>query len=153
MVLNFGIVMFGTTFILPQFLQTVLDLGPYETGLVMPPRGIALFCKMPIVGHLYNLVDYRILMCSGVAPAFISVFATSRLTMQTDYWGMVSRLVILGFGMSFVFVTLTTVAFSTTSVTDINSATSLYSLERRPGGNLGNASWRYCSNAARRFTV
>ena len=138
-VLIFGIVMFGTTFILPQFLQNVLDHGPYETGLVMLPRGIALFCMMPIVGHLYNLVDYRILMCGGVSLAVISMFLMSGLSLQTDYWGMVSRLVILGFGMPFVFVTLTTVAFSTTPVADINSATSLYNLARRLGGNLGFA--------------
>ncbi len=138
-VLIFGIVMFGTTFILPQFLQNLLDHGPYETGLVMLPRGIALFCMMPIVGHLYNLVDYRILMCSGVALAMTSLILMSGLSLQTDYWDMVSRLVILGFGMPFVFVTLTTVAFSTTAVTDINSATSLYNLARRLGGNLGFA--------------
>ena len=138
-VLIFGIVMFGTTFILPQFLQNLLDHSPYETGLVMLPRGIALFCMMPIVGHLYNLVDYRILMCGGVALAMTSLFLMSGLSLQTDYWDMVSRLVILGFGMPFVFVTLTTVAFSTTAATDINSATSLYNLARRLGGNLGFA--------------
>ena len=138
-VLIFGIVMFGTTFILPQFLQNLLDHGPYETGLVMLPRGIALFCMMPIVGHLYNHVDYRILMCGGVALAMTSLILMSGLSLQTDYWDMVSRLVILGFGMPFVFVTLTTVAFSTTAVADINSATSLYNLARRLGGNLGFA--------------
>ena len=131
--------MFGTTFILPQFLQNLLDHGPYETGLVMLPRGIALFCMMPIVGHLYNHVDYRILMCGGVALAMTSLILMSGLSLQTDYWDMVSRLVILGFGMPFVFVTLTTVAFSTTAVADINSATSLYNLARRLGGNLGFA--------------
>ncbi len=114
MVLIFGIVMFGTTFILPQFLQNVLKHGSYETGLVMSPRDIALFCMMPIVGHLYHLLDYRVLMCGGVALAVISMFLMSGLSVQTDYWDMVSRLVILGFGMPFVFVTLTTVAFSTT---------------------------------------
>jgi DHA2 family multidrug resistance protein len=51
----------------------------------------------------------------------------------------VPTLVIMGIGMPFMFVTLTTISLSTIPKADMTEASSLYTLARRIGGNIGYA--------------
>ena len=59
-VLLFGVALYGTTFILPQFTQRLLNYPAYQAGLVLMPRAVALMCVLPLVGKLYNYFDPRL---------------------------------------------------------------------------------------------
>jgi predicted MFS family arabinose efflux permease len=58
--LVFGVALFGTTFILPQFLQNLLDYNAYQAGLVLLPRSIVLFVLVArrAVFHRVHLVPH-----------------------------------------------------------------------------------------------
>src|SRR6266571_4814466 len=47
--LIFGLVLFGTTFSLPQLTQQLLHYPAYQAGLVLMPRSLTLFLLMPLV--------------------------------------------------------------------------------------------------------
>src|ERR1035437_4362 len=49
-VILFGVALYGTTFILPQFTQRLLNYPAYQAGLVLMPRAVALMCVLPLVG-------------------------------------------------------------------------------------------------------
>ncbi len=66
----FGVALFGTTFILPQFTQNLLGYPALEAGMVLAPRAAMLMLFMPIVGRLYNRVDARVLVLVGVVITF-----------------------------------------------------------------------------------
>ena len=135
----FGIALFGTTFILPQFTQALLGYPAFQAGLVLAPRALMLFICMPVVGRLYNHVDPRVLVLLGVGITCFSYYELAGLSIDAGFWNLVPTLLVMGVGMPFMFVTLSTLSLATVPRPDMTDATSLYTLARRVGGNIGYA--------------
>ncbi len=47
-----GFALYGTTVLIPQFVQTLLGYTAELAGLVLSPAGLMMMCMMPIVGFL-----------------------------------------------------------------------------------------------------
>jgi DHA2 family multidrug resistance protein len=137
--LIFGVALFGTTFVLPAFAQNLLGYSAYESGMVLLPRAIALFAVMPLAGWLYNYLDARLLVGFGVAILYWSYQDLAHLSLDLSLSTLVPPLLLLGAGMPFIFVTMTTVSVATIPREDMTAASSLYTLARRVGGNMGYA--------------
>ena len=137
--LVFGIGLFGTTFILPQFTQTLLGYTAFQAGMVLMPRALMILLFMLIVGRLYRHFDARILVVLGTAVMCWSYYDLSRLSLNAGFWDMVPTLLVMGVGMPFMFVTLSTISLSTIRRSEITDASSMYTLARRVGGNIGYA--------------
>jgi MFS transporter, DHA2 family, multidrug resistance protein len=135
----FGIAFFGTTFSLPQLTQHLLHYPAYQAGLVLLPRMITLFFVMPIVGWLFNYVDSRLLIGAGVAITYWTFLQLAQLSLQVGFWNLVPILLLMGVGVPCLFVPLSTLSLSGVRREDMTAATSLYTLTRRVGGNLGYA--------------
>ncbi len=139
MSLVFGVALFGTTFVLPEFTQRLLGYPAYEAGLVLLPRAIALFVMMPVAGWLYRRVDPRLLIAGGLALLWLSYRDLSRLSLEAGFWELVPALLLMGAGMPCMFVTMSTVALTTVPKADMTEASSIYTLMQRIGGNVGYA--------------
>ncbi|MBU1169418.1 MAG: DHA2 family efflux MFS transporter permease subunit [Proteobacteria bacterium] len=137
--LVFGIALFGTTFILPQFTQTLLGYPALKAGLVMAPRAMMLLLFMPVAGKLYNVINSRMLVLIGIVITFGSYYELSKLSLDSGYWNLIPTLMVMGMGMPFIFVTLSTVSLATIPRPSMTDATSIYTLTRRVGGNIGYA--------------
>ncbi|MGE0711679.1 MAG: DHA2 family efflux MFS transporter permease subunit [Planctomycetota bacterium] len=137
--LVFGLALFGTTFILPQFTQELLGYSAFQSGLVLLPRAIALFICMPLAGWAYQRLDPRLLVLFGAGVIVWSYSLLAGLSLQSDFWALIPALVVMGVGMPFMFVTTSTVSLSTVPRAEMTSASSLYTLARRVGGNIGYA--------------
>jgi len=135
----FGVALFGTTFILPQFTQALLGYPAFEAGLILAPRGMMLMVCMPFVGKLYRHLDARVLVVFGILVTCWSYYDLARLSLAAGFWDLVPTLLIMGVGMPFMFVTLSTLSLSTIPRADMTDASSLYTLARRIGGNIGYA--------------
>ncbi|MEJ2689955.1 MAG: DHA2 family efflux MFS transporter permease subunit [Deltaproteobacteria bacterium] len=135
----FGVALFGTTFILPQFTQNLLGYPAFQAGLVLAPRAFALLLFMPVVGRLYNHVDAKILVILGVAITFWSYYDLAGLSLEAGFWNLIPSMLIMGIGMPFIFITLSTLSLATVPHPDMTDATSMYTLSRRIGGNIGYA--------------
>jgi DHA2 family multidrug resistance protein len=135
----FGIAFFGTTFSLPQLTQHLLHYPAYQAGLVLLPRMITLFLVMPVVGWLFNYVDPRLLIGVGIAIIYWSFQQLAHLSLNVGFWNLVPILLVMGVGVPCIFVPLSTVSLSTIRREDMTAATSLYTLARRVGGNIGYA--------------
>jgi MFS transporter, DHA2 family, multidrug resistance protein len=138
-VLLFGVALYGTTFILPQFTQRLLNYPAFEAGLVLMPRAVALIFFLPLVGKLYNHVDPRGLMIFGIAVVATSYFQLAHLATTAGDMNIVPILILMGAGMPFIFVSLTTVALSTVARENMTSASGLFNLFQQVGGNIGYA--------------
>lgn len=137
--LIFGLALFGSTFILPQFTQDLLGYPALQAGLVLAPRAVTLFLFMPIAGWLYKYVDPRLLVLGGLMLIFWSFYDLAHLSLGVGFWNLVPMLLIMGAGMPFMFVTISTVSLSTLPREVMTEASSLYTLARRVGGNIGYA--------------
>jgi len=137
--LLFGLVFFGTTFSLPQLTQQLLHYPAYQAGLVLMPRSLTLFLLMPLAGWLYNYVDPRLLIAVGIGITYWAFYHLAQLSLNVGFWNLVPIMLLMGAGMPCVFVTLSTVSLRTVRREDMTAATSLYTLARSVGGNLGYA--------------
>jgi len=135
----YGVALFGTTFILPQFTQTLLGYSAFQSGMTLLPRALALFIFMPIVGRLYNRIDAKKLIILGIGVSCWSYALMGHLSLEVAFGNLVPILLLMGTGMAFVFVPLSTVSLISIPNRDMTNATSLYTLMQRIGGNIGYA--------------
>ncbi len=135
--LIFGVSLFGTTFILPQFTQQILGYPAFESGLALAPRALALMVFMPLAGWAYPRIGAKPLILAGIAIIIWSYYDLTRLSVMADFRDLVPPLIIMGMGMPFMFVPLSTVSLSTVDKSLMTDASSFYTLSRRVGGNIG----------------
>ena len=135
----FGIALYSSTFILPQFTQELLGYSAFQAGMVLFPRAVALFFLMPVAGWLYRKLDARLMVLVGATFIFLSYSLLSHLSLEVGVTNFIPMLLLMGAGMPFMFVTLSTVSLSTISRADMTEASSFYTLTRRVGGNVGYA--------------
>lgn len=138
-ILVFGMAQFGTIFILPQFLQELLGYTPYNAGVVLLPRGVALFVVLPVVGWLFNRVAPRLLIPAGVLLIITALYQFAGLSLEAGMWNLIPPLLIMGAGAPFIFVTLSATSLRSVDPADATAASSFFNLARRMGGNIGFA--------------
>jgi len=61
------------------------------------------------------------------------------LSLDVAFWNLVPMLLLMGAGMPFMFVTMSTISLSRIAKADMTEASGLYTLARRVGGNIGYA--------------
>jgi DHA2 family multidrug resistance protein len=137
--LLYGMALFGTTFILPQFTQELLGYPALQAGLVMAPRALTLMLCMPLAGWLYPRLGFKALALVGIGVLLWSYYDLMLLSLDAGFWNLVPPLLIMGLGMPFLFVALTTVSLSSVDRHNLTEASSIYTLARRVGGNIGYA--------------
>jgi DHA2 family multidrug resistance protein len=109
------------------------------SGMVLSPGGIAVCVAMPAVGMLLRRYQARWLVIFGVAVSAAGLMAMSRFTLQLDYATAVRTRIVQSFGLAFLFVPISTVAFMRIPRERMNYATGLFNLARNIGGSSGIA--------------
>ena len=80
-----GFVLYGSTTLLPLFLQTLLGYTALLSGMVLSPGGIAICICMPVVGMLLRKYGARWLVIFGVLVSTFGLLAMARFTLEIDY--------------------------------------------------------------------
>src|SRR5246127_4034266 len=68
-----GFSLYGTTILIPQFVQTLLGYTAELAGLVLSPAGLMMMAMMPVVGFLSSKVDPRKLIGFGFSLLTIAM--------------------------------------------------------------------------------
>jgi len=136
-IMGFGL--FGTAFVLPLFLQNILQQTAFDTGLALLPGALATAVSMLIVGRLINRLDPRILVAFGMLLFAWSTWDMGALTAQSDYWGFFWPRVWQGMALGFMFVPLSTVTLGAVPLAELAGATGVSTLLRQLGGSFGIA--------------
>lgn len=132
-----GGILYGTTALLPLFLQTLLGYSAVQSGLAVSPRGIGSLASMIIVGRMVGKIDSRLLMGFGFFVLAVSMYMLAGVNLEIATSNIVLPNIINGFAMGFIFVPLTTTATSMLSREQMSNAAGIYSLMRNLGGGLG----------------
>jgi DHA2 family multidrug resistance protein len=134
-----GFTLYGSTAILPIFLQTILGYTALLSGLVLSPGGIAMMIGMLLVGRLLGRLQARWLLAFGLVVAAAGLFQMSGFTLDVDFRTAMWARTIQALGMAFLFVPVNTVAFSSVRPERLGYATGLMNLFRNIGGSAGIA--------------
>lgn len=132
-----GVIIYGTTAILPLFLQELIGYSAYDSGFAVAPRGIGAILSMLIAARLIGSVDERILMAIGILIRGASLFMLGNLNLSMSMGSVIWPNIVNGFANGFLFVPLTTMAMKTLPNELMGAGTGLYNLIRNLGGSLG----------------
>jgi DHA2 family multidrug resistance protein len=132
-----GVVLFATLALMPPFLQTLLGYPVFTVGLLLAPRGLGTMFAMLFVGRILAHVDARLPLTFGLLLAVYSLWWMEGFTLYTPDWDIAMSGVMQGFGVGFVWVSLTTVAFSTLPTVMRNEAAGVFNLMRNIGASVG----------------
>jgi DHA2 family multidrug resistance protein len=132
-----GFVLYGSTVLLPLFMQVLLGYTATHAGVTNLPRGLASFLIMPFVGRLTGKVDHRKLLAIGLAASAYAMWELSRFSLNVGYWDFVWPLLLQGAALGFIFVPLTTITNNPIPNERMGNATSLFNLMRNIGASIG----------------
>jgi EmrB/QacA subfamily drug resistance transporter len=132
--------MFGSIFLLTQFLQTVQGYGPLDAGLrVLPWTAMPIFVA-PIAGALSDRIGGRPLMATGLALQAVALGWLAGVTTPTvDYLTLVPAFVIAGVGMALFFAPVANVVLSAVRPHEEGQASGANNAIRELGGVFGVA--------------
>jgi EmrB/QacA subfamily drug resistance transporter len=138
--LTFTLGMFGTVFLLSQYLQVVQGYSPLAAGVRTLPWTAAPMIFAPLAGAIGPRVGVRNLLVVGLAAQTASLIWFASLTeSHASYAGFVAPLALAGIGMGLTFAPSSTAVLEGLSDDDFAIASSSYSTVREFGVALGIA--------------
>ena len=132
--------MYGTLFLLPQFLQIAQGNGPLGAGLRLLPWTATLFVVAPMAGGIVNRIGERPLVAAGlllqaVGMGWIALIAAPDLA----YARLAAPLIIAGAGVSMAMPAAQNAVLGAVAAGEIGKASGTFNMLRFLGGAFGIA--------------
>lgn len=152
-IMGFGL--YGSTFIVPLYLQNSLGWNAQQAGMIMIPAALMTAFTMPIMGMLLQKgVKPQFLAASGMFLFFVYSFwgykIISPMTSGDDFFWM---LMMRGLAMGMLFIPISTMSLSTLKGQQIGQGAAFTGMMRQLGGSFGIAlitTFMTVSNASHR---
>jgi len=135
----FGLGMFGSTFLLPLYLQNSLNYTAYQAGLVFLPVGILQAVLSPIAGVLSDKINPKIPAFIGIVLLSFSLILNYYLSLYSEHAQIMLSLYLRGFAMGLLFTPLSTIALMNVPKMKMAQASGLFNVIRQIGGSFGIA--------------
>lgn len=138
-ILGFGL--FGSTFIIPIYTQSLLGWTATDAGMLLIPSSIMTGLMMPFIGKMIQAgVQQKYMVALGLCIFFGFTFTMyGRLTNDTGSEHMFWPLIVRGVGLALLFVPITTLSLSTLVGKEIGEGASFTGMMRQLGGSFGIA--------------
>ena len=135
-----GIVLYGTTFMIPQFLQVLLGYTAVKSGEALAGGGFVMICMMPIAGALVSRIDPRKLMAFGFISISVALYYMSSVfNLTMDFYTAFAMRSFQVVGLAFIFVPQNVLAYVGVPREKNNQISSMNSFVRNIGGSIGIA--------------
>lgn len=132
-----GAGVYGSTYIIPLFMQLVQGLTALDSGLALIPAGITMALLAPIVGRMADLIDHRLLIGTGSFLIAVSFLLFSYADAQTSYWIYASIVIISRIGISAVMAPLSLAALQAIPTNMVQQGSATFNFTRQLGGAFG----------------
>jgi DHA2 family multidrug resistance protein len=137
MMFTLGIVLFGTTVLLPEYVQELMGYTAQQAGMVLTPGGFAMMVTMPIVGALISRVDGRILIAIGFVVTGAAMLHMAGIYPGIDFRTAMLYRIYQSMGLAFLFIPITTMAYSDMRPDQNNDLSAIMNFTRNIGGSVG----------------
>ena len=138
MMLMLGIALYGTTVLLPQFIQVIMHWNATTAGMALSPGAVLIILMMPFIGRNMNRVDARKLIAFGFTLQAVALLYMARhLSTSMDFKTAVIMRCIQSVGLAFLFVPIQTIVYNGVPPEKNNSVSGMVNLSRNMGGDLG----------------
>jgi DHA2 family multidrug resistance protein len=140
-IVNFvrAVAIFGAMFLLPLFLQNLLDYKAFRTGIILAPTAISVAIVSPFSGLISDRIGPRIPIFLGTVLMTLSLYLYKDLCLDSDYWFLFWPQVIRGAGLGLINAPLMSTALNSVRREQTAIASSLLTVITQVGGAFGVA--------------
>ncbi|GAA1534444.1 EmrB/QacA subfamily drug resistance transporter [Microbacterium ginsengiterrae] len=133
-----GTVMIGATVYLTFHLQIVLGQSALQAGLASLPLPLGTMVLAPLATKMLGRIGPRPMLITGPLVVAAGLFYLSFITADGEYFVQVApALLVMGLGMSFVFIPLQNVALTGVAPHDAGVASAVTNSAMQIGGSIG----------------
>lgn len=138
-ILGFGL--YGSTFIIPLYVQSILGWTAQQAGMLMVPAALTTAVMMPIIGNLLQKgVPQQYLVAGGMLLfSIFTLWGYFILTPDTASENFFWMLIVRGVGMGMLFIPITVLSLSTLKGPQIGQGAAFTGMMRQLGGSFGVA--------------
>lgn len=136
-IMTVGVVLFGTTQFIPQFVQEVLGYTAEQAGLALTLGGIITLFSMPLAGILSSHVQPRVMMGVAFAVEALAMWNMTHFDTTVTFAGVAIARMWQGAPIPFLFVPLISAAYVGLPGEKTNRASAMISVGRNIGGSVG----------------
>ena len=133
----YGTALFGSTYLLPVFMQLGLQMSPSLVGTIMLPSGIVLAMTIPLVGRLADRQPTHVLVSIGLALLACSFALMLLVGLQSALWLLVVFTILGRIGLGFILPSLNLGAMRPLAKPLIAQGSSVIGFVRMLGGATG----------------
>jgi predicted MFS family arabinose efflux permease len=98
----YGIAMFGSTYLIPVYLQLGLGLSPSHVGALMLPSGLLLALTIAVVGRYASTHPTHLFVSFGLTLLALSFALMLLVNLQTALWVLVALAILGRVGLGFI---------------------------------------------------
>jgi predicted MFS family arabinose efflux permease len=135
-----GAGLFGAFLFLTLYLQNVLGYTPLEAGFASLPVTVGVLISATVASNLLPRIGPKILMMVGPVLAAAGMISLRFIDLDTSFWAhLMPAQVLLGLGLGFTFVPLSSLALVGVPEHDAGAASAALNATQQIGGSLGTA--------------
>jgi EmrB/QacA subfamily drug resistance transporter len=131
--------MFGSLFLLTQFLQSILGYTPLEAGIRLLPMAGVMMVVSPLSAKVVERIGSKVVVATGLSVAAVGLIMASRLTAGASYPEVLIALVVLAAGLALVMPPATESIMGSLPLAKAGVGSAVNDTTRQVGGALGVA--------------
>ena len=137
---SLGFILFGSTALLPQFLEQLLGYTASQAGIALTAGGVTMIVMMPLVGGFFvRKFPGRHLVIIGLVLEAVSLYHMTGFNLGIPFEHVVWARVFQTVGLAFLFIPITQAAYVNMPLGKSGNAAALINLARNLGGSVGIA--------------
>ncbi|MCU1223345.1 MAG: drug resistance transporter, EmrB/QacA subfamily [Edaphobacter sp.] len=134
-----GMVLFGSTVLIPQYLQVLLGYTAERAGMVLSPAGFVMMAMMFVAGRSLGKFDPRLMVSLGYIATALGIYNLTRLDLNTAFGTVTLWRMLQVVGLPFIFIPISTLNYVGVPANKTNQISSLSNFARNLGGSAGTA--------------
>jgi DHA2 family multidrug resistance protein len=132
-----GGVLYGTTVLIPLFLQTLMGYTAQRAGEVLSAGGLVTMAMMPLAGFLVSRVPAKYLIAAAFAGMSMALFHMASINLGIDAHTATMYRVYQAASLAFLFIPINTVSYIGVPREQNNQVSGVMNLARNIGGSVG----------------
>jgi len=132
-----GAGLFGSTYLLPVFVQQIQGMTPTQAGLLLMPSGFAMLLVFPIAGRLSDKISAPIMIGVGMAIFAWSSWLMIAVNVHTAFWTLAWWTVLSRVGLGVVFPAISSGALKVLPLHLLGQGSGASNFIRQLGGAFG----------------
>ena len=140
-VVNFvrAVAIFGSMFLLPLYLQNLMNYTALRTGVILVPTAVSVAVVSPFSGIIADRIGPRVPLFLGTVLVAYSLYLYKDISLNSDYWFLFWPQVMRGVGLGLINAPLMSSALNAVRREQTSNASSLFTVTMQVGGAFGVA--------------